>query len=413
MADVTRQQRHVVAACYLGWTLDAFDYFIMSLTLDEVAKAFHTDRTALSFAFTVTLVMRPLGAFIFGLLADRFGRRPALMASVLLYSVLEFASAFAPTLTIFLVLRGLFGLAMGGEWGVGASLTMESIPSKWRGPVSGLLQAGYPSGYLLATLLNWAAIGLVGWRGLFMLGALPALLVLYIRSNVPESPDWETRATPTQRASVWDLFNVLFSHLGLVAYAVLMMTAFNVFSHGTQDLYKSFLTVEHRLSLGVTTTILICMNIAAIGGGIICASLSQRVGRRTAIVVAALLSLPVLPLRAFSNQPLAIGIGAFAMQLCVQGAWGVIPAHLNELSPAAIRGTFPGLTYTIGNLMASVTLPIQSGLADTYFHKNLSWPLALVVGTAAVVIALLVGFGREARDVRMGRERVSGAAGRA
>lgn len=413
MADVTRQQRHVVAACYLGWTLDAFDYFIMAFTLDDVAQAFHTGRTALSLAFTVTLATRPLGAFVFGLLADRFGRRPALMASVLLYSVLEFASAFAPTLTTFLVLRGLFGLAMGGEWGVGASLTMESIPAKWRGTVSGLLQAGYPSGYLLATLLNWTAVGFVGWRGLFMLGALPALLVLYIRSNVPESPDWETRAATTHRASVRDLFDVIYGHLGLVAYAVVMMTAFNFFSHGTQDLYKSFLMVDHRLSLGVTTTILIFMNIAAIAGGIMCATLSQRFGRRRAIVVAALVSLPVLPFWAFTSDPLEIGIGAFAMQLCVQGAWGVIPAHLNELSPAAIRGTFPGLTYTIGNLLASVSLPIQSGLADAYFHKNLSWPLVLVVGTAAVTIAVLVGFGREARDVRMGRERTLADAGAA
>jgi SHS family lactate transporter-like MFS transporter len=244
-----------------------------------------------------------------------------------------------------------------------------------------------------------------------MLGALPALLVLYIRSNVPESPDWETRATPTHRASVWDLIDVLSSHVRLVVFAVLMMTAFNVFSHGTQDLYKSFLMVDHRLPLGVTTTIIIFMNVAAITGGIVCASLSQRVGRRAAIVVAALLSLPVLPFWAFANDPLVIGIAAFAIQLCVQGAWGVIPAHLNELSPPAIRGTFPGLTYTIGNLLASVTPPIQSRLADAYFHKNLSWPLALVVATAALTIAVLVSSGREARDVRMGRERTSAGAG--
>jgi SHS family lactate transporter-like MFS transporter len=184
------------------------------------------------------------------------------------------------------------------------------------------------------------------------------------------------------------------------------MTAFNFFSHGTQDLYKSFLTTEHKLSLGTTTAILICMNVAAILGGITCASLSQRFGRRRAIVTAALLSLPVLPFWAFAQDPLAIGVAAFGMQLCVQGAWGVIPAHLNELSPADVRGTFPGFTYTLGNLIASVNGPLQSGLADTYFHKNLSWPFALVVGTVAVSIALLVGFGREARDVRMGRERL-------
>jgi SHS family lactate transporter-like MFS transporter len=406
MVDIARQQRHVVAACYLGWTLDAFDYFIMAFTLDDVARAFHASRTTITLAFTVTLAMRPLGAFIFGLLADRFGRRPTLMASVLLYSVIEFASGFAPTLASFLVLRALFGLAMGGEWGVGASLTMESIPGNWRGLVSGLLQAGYPSGYLLATLLNWLAISSVGWRGLFMMGALPALLVLYIRSNVPESPDWQTRVAPASWLGFGDLLNVLWRHRGLALYAVAMMTAFNFFSHGTQDLYKSFLTVDHALSLNASTAILICMNFAAIGGGICCASLSQRFGRRAIIVIAALLSLPAIPLWAFANGPVAIGVGAFAIQFCVQGAWGVIPAHLNELSPPEVRGTFPGLTYTFGNLLASVNGPIQSGLADTYFHHKLNWPLAIVVGTVAVTIALLVGFGVEARDVRMGRERV-------
>jgi SHS family lactate transporter-like MFS transporter len=407
MADVGRKQRHVVAACYLGWTLDAFDYFIMAFTLDDVARTFHSDRTTVSWAFTATLAMRPLGALIFGRIADRFGRRPTLMANVLLYSVLEFTSGFAPSLTSFMVLRAIFGVAMGGEWGVGASLTMESVPASWRGIVSGMLQAGYPSGYLLATLVNWAAIGAVGWRGLFMLGALPALLVLYIRLNVPESPDWAARGARERHAG---LMTVLQRHFGLTIYAVLMMAAFNFFSHGTQDLYQSFLTKDHGLPLDTTTTILLFMNVAAIIGGITCATLSQRIGRRRAIVSAAVLSLPVLPLWAFSSSPVAVGVGAFVMQLCVQGAWGVIPAHLNEISPSAIRGTFPGLTYTLGNLLASINHPIQSGLADAYFHGNLSWPLGIVVGTAAVSIAILVSFGREARDIRMGEERLPSGA---
>jgi len=407
MADVGRKQRHVVAACYLGWTLDAFDYFIMAFTLDDVARTFHSDRTTVSWAFTATLAMRPLGALIFGRIADRFGRRPTLMANVLLYSVLEFTSGFAPSLTSFMVLRAIFGVAMGGEWGVGASLTMESVPASWRGIVSGMLQAGYPSGYLLATLVNWAAIGAVGWRGLFMLGALPALLVLYIRLNVPESPDWAARGASERHGG---LMTVLQRHFGLTIYAVLMMAAFNFFSHGTQDLYQSFLTKDHGLPLDTTTAILLFMNVAAIIGGITCATLSQRIGRRRAIVSAAVLSLPVLPLWAFSSSPVAVGVGAFVMQLCVQGAWGVIPAHLNEISPSAIRGTFPGLTYTLGNLLASINHPIQSGLADAYFHGNLSWPLGIVVGTAAVSIAILVSFGREARDIRMGEERLPSGA---
>jgi SHS family lactate transporter-like MFS transporter len=298
---------------------------------------------------------------------------------------------------------------MGGEWGVGASLAMESVPSRWRGVASGLLQTGYPSGYLLATLLNWAAIGSVGWRGLFMLGAAPALLVLYIRRNVPESPEWSASATKMHRRGT--LLNVLRQHAGLTIYAIAMMTAFNFFSHGSQDLYKSFLTREHHFSLANSTSILLCMNIAAIIGGISCASLSQRFGRRRTIVVAALLALPVLPWWAFATTPLGIGVGAFLLQLCVQGAWGVIPAHLNELSPASIRATFPGMTYQLGNLLAAGTSTVQSGLADRFFRGNLGWPLALVVGTVAIVIAVLVGFGREARDIRMGRERLPEAQG--
>jgi SHS family lactate transporter-like MFS transporter len=324
------------------------------------------------------------------------------MANVLIYSVLEFASGFAPYLAIFLVLRALYGVAMGGEWGVGASLTMESVPRQWRGAVSGLLQAGYPSGFLLATLLNAFAYPHVGWRGMFMLGVLPALLVLFIRRNVPESPEWIEHGATSREASFLEIIR---RHSGLVVYAVAMMAAFNFFSHGTQDLYKSFLTVDHKLPASTVTTILIVMNLAAMFGGLTFAILSQRVGRRRAIVSAALLSLPVIPLWAFAQDPLYIGIGAFFIQLFVQGAWGVIPAHLNELSPSDIRGTFPGLTYQLGNLIASGNNTLQSSMADRYFHKDLSWPLAIVVGTVAVVIAVLVGFGREAKEVRMGRER--------
>jgi SHS family lactate transporter-like MFS transporter len=399
MSDVVRQQRHVVAACYLGWTLDAFDFFIMSFALDDIAKEFSVTRTVVTWAITLTLAARPLGAFVFGRLADRFGRRPTLMANVLIYSLLEFASGFAPTLTAFLVLRALYGVAMGGEWGVGASLTMESIPARWRGAVSGMLQAGYPTGYLLATLLYRVAYSSVGWRGMFMIGVLPALLVLYIRRNVPESPDWVARRVQAPRA---DFLSVVRAHLPLTIYAVAMMAAFNFFSHGTQDLYPSFLKIEHKLSVHTASAILVCMNIAAILGGLGFGTLSQRFGRRRGIVVAALCSLPVLPLWAFSQDPLMLGVGAFLMQICVQGAWGIIPAHLNELSPPAIRATFPGLTYQLGNLIASGNATLQSGIADTYFHKDLSWAMAGVAGTVAIVIAVLVGFGREAREVRMG-----------
>jgi SHS family lactate transporter-like MFS transporter len=400
VADRRQQQVHVVAACYLGWMLDAFDYFIMAFALDAVAAEFHSTRTVVAWAFTLTLAMRPVGAFFFGRVADRFGRRPTLMANVLIYAGLECASGFAPSLTSFLILRALFGVAMGGEWGVGASLTMESIPTAWRGPVSGLLQAGYPSGYLLATLVNGAAFASIGWRGMFMLGVMPALLVLYIRRNVPESPAWAARQAEAARAN---LLVVLGRNLRLSIYCIALMAAFNFFSHGTQDLYKSFLAVDRHLPASSVTAILAVMNLAAMCGGIACGALSQRFGRRRMIIVAALLSLPALPLWAFATGTLWIGVGAMVMQLCVQGAWGVIPAHLNELSPADVRATFPGLIYQLGNLVASSNANIQSGMADSFFGGNLAWPMALVVGGVAVVIVLLAVFGPEARQVSMGQ----------
>ena len=399
----TSQQKHVVAACFLGWTLDAFDFFILVLVLDKVAESFGTDLTTVSWAIFLTLLMRALGAFVFGRLADRYGRRPTLMINVLSYSVLELLSGFAPTLTSFLILRALYGIAMGGEWGVGASLTMESVPAAWRGRVSGLLQAGYPTGYLLASLLNYLEPVLT-WRGMFVVGALPALLVFYIRRNVPESPDWTARTVEERGVSV---VAVVRQHLPLAIYAVVMMMAFNFFSHGTQDLYPSaFLKRQHGFSGATASTIAVVYNIGAMCGGLFFGTLSQVIGRRRAIASACILSLFMLPLWAFGQSPVVIGFGAFLMQFFVQGAWGVIPVHLNELSPASIRGTFPGFVYQLGNFLASYNATLQSKIGDA-MGKNYSWALAGVAATAAIVITILMLVGREARDVRMGAERTT------
>ncbi|MBV9782991.1 MAG: MFS transporter [Acidisphaera sp.] len=399
MPETTRQQRHVVAACYLGWTLDAFDFFIMVFVFADVAREFGTTITVVTWAITLTLLMRALGAFLFGRFADRFGRRPALMASILGYSILEFASGFAPNLTVFLILRALFGIAMGGEWGIGASLTMESIPARWRGPVSGMLQAGYPTGYLLASILNGLAHESLGWRGMFMVGAVPALLVLYIRSSVPESPDF-VRMAQRPRPGVMETIR---ANVGLTIYAVIMMMAFNFFSHGTQDLYPTYLTVQRHLPRPTLTTIVVIYNLGAMIGGVAFGYLSQRIGRRVAIVIAALLAIPVVWPWAFGGDAVMLGIGAFLMQICVQGAWGVIPAHLNELSPPAVRATFPGVTYQLGNFLAAANATIQSSIADSMGH-DFRYALAGTACVVAVLIAVLVGFGTEARERRMGDE---------
>lgn len=395
--DLSRA-RKVVIACYLGWALDAFDFFIMVFVFSQVAAEFNTSLTSVTMAVTLTLAMRPLGAFIFGRLADHYGRRPALMICILCFSLLEFASGLAPDLASFLVLRALFGIAMGGEWGVGSALTIETIPTRWRGWVSGLLQSGYPTGYFLATVVFYLFEDLVGWRGLFMIGAAPALLVLFIRRNVQESPDWQMRkATPKV-----PILLVLRQHAGLAVYAIVLMTAFNFFSHGTQDIYPNiFLGVQHGFDNATITAIVLLYNGGAIAGGILAGALSQRLGRRRTIMLSALSSLLVIPLWAFGETAMMLGIGAFLMQICVQGAWGVIPAHLNELSPPAVRGTFPGFVYQLGNLLASYNATLQAHVGER-MGGDYTWALAGVAGSVALIMALLVAFGPERRDVTMG-----------
>jgi SHS family lactate transporter-like MFS transporter len=388
------EQKHVVAASFLGWTLDAFDFFILVFVLKDIAQEFHTDISNVTVAILLTLAVRPIGAFIFGRAADRWGRRPTLMVDVLLYSILEFASGFAPSLTVLIILRALYGIAMGGEWGVGASLTMESIPPHARGFVSGLLQSGYPTGYFLASILYGALFQYIGWRGMFMVGVIPALLVLYIRRTVPESPSW-SKETASERGST---LAVLKSHWRLGIYAVLLMTAFNFFSHGTQDIYPTFLEVQHKLTPHAVGTIAVIYNIGAICGGILFGSLSERFGRRRCMIIAALLALPVIPLWAFSDSAVLLAVGAFLMQFAVQGAWGVVPVHLNELSPQNARATFPGFVYQLGNLLASANATLQAGIAE-HFGGNYSLALAIVVGSVAIIIALLLAVGTEAKGI--------------
>jgi SHS family lactate transporter-like MFS transporter len=393
----TREQINVTIAAYLGWTLDAFDFFIMTLVFKDVAAEFHTKTSEVTVALMLTLAMRPLGALIFGRLADKFGRRPTLMVNVAIYSVLEFASGFAPSLMSLLVLRALFGIAMGGEWGVGSALTMETIPPKSRGFVSGLLQAGYPSGFLLASVVFGLIYQYVGWRGMFMVGVAPALLVVYIRSNVKESPAWETMAANKDRPG---LLKTFVSDWKLSLYAILLMTAFNFFSHGTQDMYPNFLREQHKFDPHTVSMILIVLNIGAIVGGLSFGTISEKIGRRKAILIAALIALPVLPIWATSVDPMMLALGAFLMQISVQGAWGVIPVHLNEISPDAVRATFPGLVYQLGNLLASVNGPAQARAAEAN-GGDYSQPLMFVAAGASIVIATLIMFSRERRGINM------------
>jgi SHS family lactate transporter-like MFS transporter len=391
----TPAQKNVVIASFLGWTLDAFDFFLLVFVIKDVAAEFGVAKSEVLFAVMLTLACRPLGAFLFGRLADRFGRRPVLMLDIALYSLFGCLTAFAPNLLVFLIVRSLFGVAMGGEWGIGSSLTMESIKPEARGLVSGLLQSGYPMGYLLASIVYTALFNTVGWRGLFIVSALPSLLVLYIRRHVPESPTWSARSAHTTST-----LTVLRDHWQLALYCIVLMTAFNFFSHGTQDVYPTFLQVQHHFDTHTTGTIAIIYNIGAIAGGWIFGTWSQVWGRRRTIIVAAAASLPVVYLWAYSSTLVGLAAGAFLMQLCVQGAWGVIPAYLNELSPPDARATFPGTIYQLGNLIASTNTLLQPMIAATD-GENYAFALASVAVAAAIAIVALTAAGREARDAQL------------
>jgi SHS family lactate transporter-like MFS transporter len=389
--SLSSRQRHAFAACFLGWSLDAFDYFILVFCVSAVAADFRVARSAVVEALALTLAFRPVGAFLFGMMADRFGRRPTLMFNIASYSLLELACAFAGSMHTLLVLRALFGIAMGGEWGVGAALAFETLPKENRGFFSGLLQEGYAVGYLVAAaayalLFPWFSHFTwhghdFGWRGMFLVGAVPALLVFYIGGKVEESPVWQERGELEERTlPKVGLRKGLLQYAGTFVFLVLLMTGFNAFSHGTQDLYPTFLQKDHGFSAQLTGAIAILYNVGALAGGMFFGSLSERIGRKRAIILAALLALPMIPLYALSHSVFSLAVGAFAMQFMVQGAWGVVPAWLSELSPGPVRATFPGLAYQLGNLISSQNNEIQSRAAE-HFGRGYGWVLAVTVAT--------------------------------
>src|SRR5277367_1840831 len=302
----TKSQRNVVVAAYLGWTLDAFDFFLMVFMFKDISAELHSSMQVVTTAVLLTLAMRPVGAFLFGRLADRFGRKPTLMWNIVAYSLLEMASGFAPNMTTLLLVRALFGIAMGGEWGIGSALTFETIPANSRGAVSGLLQAGYPSGYFIASIAMYFLYDALGWRYMFVLGAIPAILVFFIRMGVDESPAFTEQRVAKQRHS---LREVMGRNWKLAIYAIVLMTAFNFFSHGSQDAYPNlFLKIQHGFDTHTSSLMTAIANIGAIIGGIGFGWLSERIGRRRAIMGAALLALPVIPFWAFGSTPLVLGI---------------------------------------------------------------------------------------------------------
>jgi SHS family lactate transporter-like MFS transporter len=396
---LTPVQRNTFVACFLGWSLDAFDFFILTFCISALAAQFQAKVSAVTEAVFITLAFRPVGAFLFGMMADRFGRRVTLMVDIIAYSVFELASAFAPSLKVFMVTRALFGIAMGGEWGVGAALAFETLPAEKRGFFSGLLQEGYAVGFLMAALAYGTAFQYVGWRGMFVIGALPALLVIYIRAHVDESPAWlqgRVAKNDAQKEAGGRGKNLL-PFLGPFALMTVLMFAFNSFSHGTQDLYPTFLTEGHLLGPRAVMLVAVVANLGALAGGILFGTWSEKVGRRRAIVIAALLAIPVIPLWAYSRSVPMLAVGGFLMQFMVQGAWGVIPAHLNELSPPAVRGTFPGFAYQLGNLLSSKNAVLQAKLVEGRYGGSFPPVLAWTVLLVASLVAVVTWSGKERR----------------
>nr|WP_276310518.1 sialate:H+ symport family MFS transporter [Mycobacterium colombiense] len=403
---LTADQRNSFIAALLGWTMDAFDYFIVVLVYADIAKTFHHSKAEVAFVTTATLIMRPVGALLFGLWADRVGRRLPLMVDVMFYSVVGFLCAFAPNFTVLVILRLLYGIGMGGEWGLGAALAMEKVPVERRGFFSGLLQEGYAFGYLLASVASLVVIDWIGlsWRWLFGLSIVPALISLVIRYRVEESEVWEA-AQDQMKLTKTRIRDVLRSGaiIRRFIYLVLLMTAFNWMSHGTQDVYPTFLGAHANQGAGLSSTtvkwIVVVYNVGAIVGGLVFGTLSQRFSRRYTVVFCAILALPIVPLFAYSRSAAMLCLGSFLMQLFVQGAWGVIPAHLTEMSPDAIRGLYPGVTYQLGNLLAAFNLPIQERLAESH-----GYPFALAATIVPVLIAVagLTLIGKDATGIRFG-----------
>jgi MFS transporter, SHS family, lactate transporter len=393
-AQQRAQARNAVLAGFLGWTLDAFDFFILTFLLVPIATEFGQTIAAIALTISASLATRWIGAILFGLFADRYGRRLPLIANILYFSLIEVLSGLAPSYKIFFALRLLYGIGMGGEWGVGASLTMESAPPRLRGLLSGLLQEGYALGFLLAAGVYRFAFPHWGWRALFFIGGLPALLTLFVRAKVKEPEAWHRSRTD------WATYKrTIFRNGKRFAYLILLMALVNFISHGTQDMYPTYLQQQHGFDARRTSEFTAFSMVGAILGGLAFGYFSDRHGRRRAMVTALLLAVLLIPLWVFAPNPALILAGGFLMQFMVQGAWGVIPAHINELSPDALRGFFPGLAYQFGVLIAAGSPFFEAVMARHMSYARAMGIFALVV---FLVGAAVIAFGPEAHKAQFG-----------
>lgn len=393
---VTKGWQFAVASGILGWVLDAFDFFVVVFLFDALASNFHVQKVAIIWTISITLAMRPVGALIFGALADRYGRRRPLMVCVLYFSIVTALSGFAPNYAFFVVMRALYGIGMGGYWGIGASFAMENAPQKRRGFLSGMMQGGYPFGYLLASVGMLTIMPHFGWRAMFLVGSSLAAVIVVMTWMSPESEAWKLH----RMGSVVTIFKTLFQHMGSFSYLLLVMVVMSCLSHGTQDLYPDFLktlpSIKNVLVLGMKPLygIPIIYNVGAITGAIFFGQISEKIGRRNAIMLALGLSLLSIPAWAFGGSLAMLVVGSYVMQTGVQGAFGVIPAHLNELSPDSVRSLFPGFVYQLGVLVASPAVALEFRLRDRFGYP---WALTLFEVVVIVLLLFIFAFGPEQR----------------
>jgi len=398
-AVVAEDHRAALLAGFLGWTLDAFDFFLVGLSLTAIAAEFHKSDPAIALSIALTLGFRPVGAFIFGLLADRYGRRLPLIIDLIFFSVVEVLSGLAPNYWTFMVLRALFGIGMGGEWGVGASLAMEKVPPKWRGVLSGLLQEGYAAGYMLAAICYFLVFPRWGWRPMFFIGGLPALLAIFVRLRVKESEVWKK----TRHETWGQLGRGIASHWKLFIYLVLLMMMMNFVSHGTQDMYPTLLKRAWHFSPEKVAVVTAFTMVGAIIGGLMFGLSSDRFGRRRSMIAALSCAIVVIPLWALSPSLSLLLVGGFGMQFMVQGAWGIIPAHLTELSPDSVRGFLPGFAYQCGVALAGLVAFVQA-----VFAARTSYPTTMALTTLTVLVGavIITALGREKRGIQFGGEMI-------
>jgi len=393
---------NAVVASFFGWMLDAFDFFVLVFVLSKAAHEFQVSLSKITLAITITLVFRPIGAVIFGLAADRYGRRRPMMVNLVFFSVMEVLSGFAPNFTSFMVCRAVFGIGMGGVWGVGSAILMEKVAPRWRGLFSGFLQQGYPAGYLLAACCFRFLPASWSWRSLFFIGGLPALLAVFVRYRVKESDIWQKGGQHH-----WgDMLRAIARSWKLLLYLTLLMTLMNFASHGTQDLYPSFLEQQRHLSKTQVADVVIICNIGAILGGIAFGFLSDQRGRRYGMALAFILAAFLIPLWSSGPNTVLLTLGGFLMQFMVQGAWGIIPAHINELSPDTVRGFLPGFAYQCGVLLAANSARFEAQFAQ---HGSYSTAMAMMALTVFFVGTIVIVCGPERRSAVFGAGQVAPA----